>query len=109
MFNYKQEKRSYFKKRNRLRNDKIISAKLQNECKILAKACDFFCLFLFLRGTINKNNNNHEEKGIDASIVPAFLGSRCYRKEQWSSKATRFSLLHSPTNWGRVTGPPQPQ
>lgn len=58
---------------------------------------------------MNKNNNNHEEKGTDASIVPAFLGSRRYRKEQWSSKASRLSLLYSLTNWGRVTGPPQPQ
>ena len=53
--NYTQEKRSYFKKRrNRLRNDKIIPAKLQNECKILAKACDFFCLFLSVPEGYNK-------------------------------------------------------
>ena len=43
--NYTQEKRSYFKeRRNRLRNDKIIPAKLQNECKILEKVCNFFFL-----------------------------------------------------------------
>ena len=43
MANYTQEKRSYFKKRrNRLRNDKITPAKLQNECKILEKVRDFF-------------------------------------------------------------------
>lgn len=47
MANYTQEKRSYFKKRrNRLRNDQIIPAKLQDECKILAKLSDFFLMFL---------------------------------------------------------------
>lgn len=89
-----QEKRSYIeKRRNRLKNDKNILAKLQN----FRKGMWFFFNVCFCSWGL-QGDNNHEVKGTEASMLPALLGSRCYsKKEQWSAKATTLdSLCNAP-------------